>query len=216
MNTKVHDDEKMPILSIGHSTMDYRQFYRLLKGAGITAIADVRSSPYSRSFPHFNREDLKRSLSVDGIAYVFLGKELGGRPNNPEYYTDGIADYDKMATSADFERGLERLEQGARKYCIALMCSERNPLDCHRCLLVGRALKERGHSISHLLESGVRLNQDEIESHLLKMFNKQDDDMFSSQSDRTADAYRARARKVAYSDTRRVEQNDFTAGAPRT
>jgi uncharacterized protein (DUF488 family) len=188
------------VLSIGHSTLDYEKFAARLKTAGVTAIADVRTSPFSRNFAHFNRDVLKDALAHDGIAYVFLGKELGGRPKGEEYYTDGIADYEKMAKSDLFQKGLERVEQGARKYRIAMMCSERSPLECHRCLLVGRALAERSVTVSHLLHDGEPVAQSEIEEQLLAMAGKQEDDMFASPAERLNDAYRERARKVAFAE----------------
>lgn len=188
------------VLSIGHSTLDYEQFVARLKTAGVTAIADVRTSPFSRNFAHFNRDILKDALASDGISYVFLGRELGGRPKGEEYYTDGIADYEKMAKSNLFQKGLERVEQGARKYRIAMMCSERSPLDCHRCLLVGRALEERGVSVGHLLPDGEVVAQSGIEEQLLAMAGKQEDDMFASPAERLNDAYWVRARKVAFTE----------------
>lgn len=188
------------VLSIGHSTLDYEQFAARLNAAGVTAIADVRTSPFSRNFAHFNRDVLKDALARDGIAYVFLGKELGGRPKGDEYYTDGIADYEKMAKSDMFRKGLERVEQGARKYRIAMMCSERSPLDCHRCLLVGRALAERGVTVRHLLPDGETVAQPEIEEQLLAMAGKHHDDMFASPAERLNDAYKERARKVAFAE----------------
>jgi uncharacterized protein (DUF488 family) len=192
------------VLSIGHSTLDYEQFVARLKAAGITAVADVRTSPFSRNFPQYNRETLKEALAQDDIAYVFLGKELGGRPKGREYYTDGIADYEKMATADTFRAGLDRIEQGVRKYRIAIMCSELNPLDCHRCLLVGRALAGRGLTIGHILSDGQIVRQEGIERQLLVMAGKQEDDMFASPAERVNDAYRDRARKVAFAESQLV------------
>jgi len=189
------------VFSIGHSTLDYDQFASRLNAEGITAIADVRTSPFSRNFAHFNRDVLKEALARDGIAYVFLGKELGGRPKGQQYYTDGIADYEKMAVSVLFQKGLERVEQGAHKYRIAMMCSERNPLDCHRCLLVGRALADRGVTVSHFLSNGETVAQSDIEEQLLGMAGRQQDDMFASPPERLNEAYRQRARKVAFAES---------------
>jgi uncharacterized protein (DUF488 family) len=186
------------ILSIGHSTLDYPSFALRLKAEGVTAVADVRTAPYSRHQPHFSRNELKSALARDSITYVFLGKELGGRPDRLDVYTDGVADYEKMARTSDFMSGLERLEKGARIYRVAMMCSERNPLDCHRCLLVARALKEQGHYVRHLLPEGRTLDQGQIEEQLLAMADRVEEDMFASQQDRLAEAYRLRARKVAF------------------
>src|SRR5688500_18502351 len=111
---------------------------------GVTAVADVRTAPFSRHYPHFNKEQLREELRLDRIAYVFLGRQLGGRPSNRTFYSDSIVDYEKMATAEPFKKGLDRVIEGAKQYRIALVCSEHNPLDCHRCLLVGRGLSERG------------------------------------------------------------------------
>lgn len=188
------------IFSVGHSTHSYEHFLELLQGAGVTAIADVRTSPFSRHFPQFNQETLKDELRMDGIAYSFLGKELGGRPTGRQFYRDGVADYERMAKAPDFARGLERVVEGARKYRIALMCSEHDPLDCHRCLLVGRALAERGVAVTHILSDGTIVDQHDIEERLLVFAKQENTDMFFSRDEQLAEAYRKRARKVAYAE----------------
>lgn len=190
----------MEVYSIGHSTFDIESFLNALSAHNITAIADVRSSPYSRNSPQYNRDDLKDILSSRGIAYVFLGKELGGRPKSHSLYTNGIADYEKMAATEEFKSGILRLEQGAMKYRIAMLCSERNPLDCHRCLLVGRALGERGACVDHIVPGAPDLSQQQIEKQLLANANVAEDDMFASVQDRLNGAYRERSRRVAYSE----------------
>ncbi|MBB5716602.1 DUF488 domain-containing protein [Sphingomonas aerophila] len=187
------------IWSVGHSTLSYEAFLERLRTAQITAIADVRSAPYSRAFPHFNRESLKAALATDNIAYVFLGKELGGRPSSDDLFTDGVADYEKMARVPAFALGLERVFQGAKTYNIAMMCSEKNPLDCHRCLLVGRSLVEIGAEVLHVLSESRTVGHEWIEDQLLDMADKSHADMFAPRSELLIDAYRARARKVAYS-----------------
>ena len=188
------------IFSVGDSTHSYEHFLELLQGAGVTAIADVRTSPFSRHFPQFNQETLKDELRMDGIAYSFLGKELGGRPTGRQFYRDGVADYERMAKAPDFARGLERVVEGARKYRIALMCSEHDPLDCHRCLLVGRALAERGVAVTHILSDGTIVDQHDIEERLLVFAKQENTDMFFSRDEQLAEAYRKRARKVAYAE----------------
>lgn len=192
--------ETTEVLTIGHSTLPYERFLGLLRGANVTAIADVRSAPYSRQFPQFNREDLSNELRADGIAYVFLGKELGGRPSERQFYCDGIADYERMSRTAEFGKGLERVVEGAKKYRIALMCSERDPLDCHRCLLVGRALAQRGVHVGHILGDGRVVSHSEIEDKLLELSGRGTEDFFAPRSERLAVAYRERARKVAFAE----------------
>lgn len=190
----------LTIFSVGHSTHSYERFLKLLQEAGVTAIADVRTSPFSRHFPQFNRDALKEGLRTDGIAYSFLGKELGGRPIGQQLYREGVADYELMAKTPDFNCGLERVEEGARKYRIALMCSERDPLDCHRCLLIGRALVGRGVTVKHILFDGGIVDHREIEERMLKSEGQEGADLFLSLDDRLAEAYRKRAAKVAYAE----------------
>jgi uncharacterized protein (DUF488 family) len=199
----------MEVFSIGHSTLEFAAFVAALRKCRINAIADVRSSPYSRHYPQYNREELKNALQVEGIAYVFLGKELGGRPKDQALYTKGIADYEKMAASDSYKEGIERLERGAHKYRLAIMCSERSPLDCHRCLLVSRTLWEHNISVNHIVPGGQNISQKQVESELLTQVNKVEADMFESTESRLDQAYRDRAQKVAYAE--RPDQSKSTA-----
>lgn len=188
------------VLTVGHSTLSWEHFLALLRIANVTAIADVRTLPFSRHYPHFNREELHHELLSNGISYVFLGKELGGRPSENRYYFNGIADYEKMAQTSEFNKGLDRVVEGAKKHRIALMCSERKPLECHRCLLVGRALAERGVRVSHILGDGRIVSHSEIEDMLLDVSGRGNDDLFASRAERLATAYREQARKVAFNE----------------
>ncbi len=192
--------EPLTILTIGHSTHEYESFLELLRRAEVTAVADVRTSPFSHHLPHFSRDSLRDNLRRDGIFYVFLGKELGGRPSHHRFYCDGVADYEKMATSDEFRKGLNRVIDGAKKYRIALMCSEQNPLDCHRCLLVGSALSKLGITVKHVLSDGRIATHLKIEEQLLELSGREADDLFASREERLSVAYRDRARKVAFAE----------------
>lgn len=185
------------ILTIGHSTHSYERFLLLLRAAKVTAIADVRSSPFSRHQPQFNKNDLRQELRLDKIDYAFLGDELGGRPKSDDLFCEGIADYERMARTPEFEQGLSRVIKGTGKYRIALMCSEHDPLDCHRCLLVGRALKMHGFNINHILFDGTHKTQSDIEAELLQMLKQDRPDFFPEEQ--IASAYRDRSMKVAFS-----------------
>jgi len=189
------------LFTVGHSTHSYEYFCELLKENQITAVADVRSSPYSRHQRHFSKNELRHELNCDGIAYAFLGEELGGRPKSREFFCEGVADYEKMSSTGDFAKGVSRILNGKNRYKIALMCSEHNPLDCHRCLLVGRALKNIGLKVGNILGNGKIKSQSEIESILLEMASLKDADMFNSPKERLAAAYRDRSMRVAYSSS---------------
>ena len=192
--------DTLTVLTIGHSTHSWERFIGLLRSANVTAIADVRTSPYSRLYPHFNRDDLREELRLDGSTH-FLERELGGRPSERRFYCEGVADYEQMSQATEFGKGLDRVLEGAKKYRLALMCSERNPLDCHRCLLVGRALAaERGIRVSHILSDGRVLSHSEIEDKLLELSGRSTEDFFAPRAERLAAAYRERARKVAFAE----------------
>jgi uncharacterized protein (DUF488 family) len=188
------------IYSIGHSTHSQEKFSGLLRLAGVNAIADVRSSPFSRYSPQFSQGELKHWLKQDDINYVFLGKELGGRPSDPALFSNGIADYEAMAHSTAFAHGLDRLITGAKRHRIAMMCSESDPLDCHRCLLVARCLGDRGIKVGHVLHTGEIVSHAHIESRLLELEGLAADDLFSSYPQRLVNAYRQRNMKVAFAE----------------
>jgi uncharacterized protein (DUF488 family) len=188
-----------PILTIGHSRHSWERFAALLAGAGIETLADIRSVPRSRFSPHFNKDALTAALGRN-VAYVFLGKELGGRPQDPQMYSGGVADYEKMAASSEFRLGLARLSEAAAERSLAMMCSEADPLECHRCLLVGRALAEGGSDVRHILASGEIMTHAEAEDRLLALENLIEADLLAtSREERLARAYRSRSRKFAYS-----------------
>jgi uncharacterized protein (DUF488 family) len=203
--------QPIAISTIGHSTHPYARFLLLLRQAGVTAIADVRTSPFSRHFPQFNRDTLRDELRRDGISYVFLGKELGGRPNNEKFFHDGVADYEKMATTEEFAKGLARVIDGAKKYHIALMCSEHDPMDCHRCLLVGRALAQQEIAVKHISSDGKYATQSEIEERLLELAGRNSDDFFAPREERLNVAYRDRARKVAFAEPQQDPKGPIAA-----
>lgn len=148
------------IFSIGHSNHPVERFLALLRAQGVNALADVRSTPYSRRVPQFGREHLSASLRDSGIAYVFLGVELGGK-------RPGMNLADIAATDA-FARGLDRLHDGASRHRVAFMCAEREPLDCHRTLLVARHLRKRPDlAIHHILADGSLEDQAAVERRLV-------------------------------------------------
>jgi uncharacterized protein (DUF488 family) len=202
-------DRLKEVLTVGHSTLSYENFLALIRSAEITAIADVRSSPYSKQFPHFDREILRSELRLDGVAYSFLGDQLGGRPTQKHLFKDGVADYERMAQEPAFKEGLKRIFDGSNKFRIALMCSEHNPLECHRCLLVGRAIADAGTDIQHVLFNGRLLNQAAAEDALLNSLERQTNDLFSNK-ERIAAAYRKQASKFAF-----VERPSQNLGALR-
>lgn len=157
----------MAFFTIGHSNHSFEDFVALLQQHQVTALADVRSHPYSGYCPHFDRPFLKKHLPKLGIAYVFLGKELGARAEDLSCYENGKALYSRIAKTQAFSEGLDRLCQGSDRYQISLMCAEQDPLTCHRAILVSRHLQKRAFDIQHILKNGDLESQDSLEERLL-------------------------------------------------
>ena len=186
------------IYTVGHSTQSIEKFIALLQKHGVTAIADVRSAPYSRFNPQFNREELRSSLKVDGIRYVFLGKELGARSDDESCYVDDKVRYRLLAKTPLFQSGIDRVIEGSETHKIALMCSEKDPLDCHRTILVSRELANRGANIIHILQDGsTELHWDAVRRLVDKM-GLGEADMFRSEELTVDDAYDKQGDRIAY------------------
>jgi uncharacterized protein (DUF488 family) len=204
------------VFSVGHSNHELEPFVALLRGATVTAIADVRSSPYSKRYPQFNKGLLRDALRVHGIAYVYLGDLLGGRPAARDLYdAEGRADYEKVRATAAFRRGLERLLAEAERQRVAIMCSEDDPLDCHRGLMITPALGEIGVLPCHLRKDGSLETTAAMEKRLLKETKLEDRleaDLFHPPPDADemreimAEAYRLLARKKAFQ--LQIEESD--------
>lgn len=185
------------IFSIGHSTLNLDDFLALLKEYNIEAIADVRSSPYSQRQPHFNREDLKRSLKEIGINYVFLGKELGARSDDPNCYEGKKAIYEKISETELFKSGMDRLKEGTKKLNVCMMCAEKEPLDCHRSILVGRYLNRKEFILKHIkVDGSIELHEDTM-NRLIGSESLQED-MFSSKEEKLNSAYEKRGKEIAF------------------
>lgn len=188
------------LFTIGHSTHSIEAFLELLAKNSVTAIADVRSSPYSRFSPQFSREALKQSLRQANVAYTFLGKELGARSDNPNCYRAGKVQYDLLAQQPAFAAGIARVNEGMARYSIALMCAEKDPIECHRALLVARHFYQNGTPISHIHADGSLEQHDMFESRLLSVCKLPEGDMFKAKSDFLLEAYAKQGERVAYQD----------------
>jgi uncharacterized protein (DUF488 family) len=156
-------EHALRVCTIGHSNHDSDHVVGLLERHEIEAIVDVRSSPWSRFAPQFNRETLERTLSRHRIGYVFLGAELGGRPDGDDFYDeDGHVLYSEVAETDFFRAGIEQLVEEARGRRVAMMCSEEDPADCHRRLLVTRVLRDSGVQVDHIRGDGSIQSEDEL------------------------------------------------------
>ena len=161
------NDAYRTVLTIGHSAYALVAFVALLQQHQVTAVADVRSAPYSRFNPQFNREPFAEALEAERIRYVYLGRELGGRSDDPSCYENGRISYARLARTERFRNGIARLMRGMSTYRIALVCAEKEPLDCHRTLLVARALCKQGVDVAHIHAGGAVEPHDEAMNRLI-------------------------------------------------
>lgn len=187
------------LYTIGHSNGTCEHFADLLAQHEIDVIADVRSSPYSAYNPQFNREPLQGFLKARGVEYVFLGDELGARRNEPECYDDsGRVHYERIARTPAFSRGIGRLAELAAEHRVALMCAEKDPLTCHRTILVCRFARDVFPDVRHILHDGSLEIQADAESRLLKLARLPERDLFHSREELVEQAYQKQEGRVAY------------------
>jgi uncharacterized protein (DUF488 family) len=150
------------IFTIGHGGQTAEELLEHLQRHDVQYVVDVRSSPYSRFQPHFSQDPLSALLTRHGLRYVFMGAELGGRPDDPDCYIDGRVDYDTVRTKAFFRRGIDRLHSAqAQRFRVCLLCSEGKPWQCHRAKLIGVTLLDDGIDVLHILPTGETCPQDE-------------------------------------------------------
>lgn len=193
----LNDRMQKTLFTIGHSTHSVEYFISLLKKHDVRAIYDVRSMPYSRHNPQFNREPLTEQLCTAGISYFFLGKELGARSDNPACYIGGKVQYNYLVDEPSFQQGLRRVRKGIEDCRSALMCAEREPLSCHRTILIGRELREPDLNIEHILADGSVEENSATERRLMKILNIVPD-MLLHERDCIEEAYEKQARNIAY------------------
>ena len=186
------------LYTIGHSTHTIGKFIELLLIHEISAVCDVRSDPYSRFNPQFNHETLQKELKRHGVAYVFLGKELGPRSNDPGCYENGKIRYDRLVETILFQEGLRRLREGMKSYRIVLMCSEKDPVMCHRTILVCRHLRAAGMRIRHILEDGSVEENDTTIRRLMELLKLPERDLFTSPEEMIERAYDIQGDRIAF------------------
>jgi len=186
------------VFTIGHSNHSFERFGELLRLHNVAAVGDVRSAPYSRSHPDFNREFLKTKLAEAGVAYEFLGRELGARPEGAQFYQQGRVQYRVLAQSPLFRAGLDRVLKGAQTQRLALLCAEKEPLECHRTLLVARELVSLGASVVHIHADDSLETYADGMKRLLKMLGLPEEDLFRSREEMIADACAMQEERIAY------------------
>ncbi len=168
------------VYTIGHSNHDSSGFLNLLEMHGIKTVFDVRSQPYSRFNPQFRYKALSELLGSAGISYIFSGKSLGARPGDPGFYENGRPRFDLLAQRIDFRRELERVLEEASAVRCCLMCAEKEPLSCHRTLLVCRNLKNKDAEIYHILYDGSLESHSDTEKRMIRAHGLDEPRLFNS------------------------------------
>lgn len=185
------------VYTVGHSNHAIDAFVGLLRPHGIDLVVDVRSQPHSRFNPQYNRDRLSATLAGAGIEYAFLGAELGARAADPECYVGDRADYALIARTAAFARGIDRTASEAQRRTVTLLCAERDPIDCHRAILVCPALADRGIAARHIRADGSIESDVELEQRVIAV-TKSAPDLFLGRAELVAEAYRRRGVDIAY------------------
>ena len=191
-------DAQPTLFTIGYSNHTLDKFIDLLKQHNITAIADVRSIPFSRFNPHFNREALEASLRRANISYVHMGQQLGARRDEPECFVGKQANYELVAQLPSFRAGIDRLLAGSQKQRIALMCAEKDPITCHRTVLITRAFRHTALTVSHILDSGALESAATAEERMMDATQTPRDDLFQSKEDLINTAYTKLGKELAW------------------
>ena len=185
------DNQQQIIFTIGHSNQSLESFFKLLSDNGIQVLVDVRSHPYSKYATQFAQPSLEAEATKKGIKYVYLGRELGGKPDKPEFYDiEGYVLYDRIAKSPGFINALKRVTSGLNNYKVVIMCSEEDPTKCHRRLLLGRVLIDYGIKVLHIRGDGLIQTEEDLKSQYnnqsslqLSLFVKEKEEYHNSLSE---------------------------------
>ena len=192
-----------PLFTVGHSILDFETFARLLKDHGVKLVADVRTLPQSARLPHFSQPAFENLLRAEHLEYLFLGEELGGRPDDADAYRpDGLVDYQARRKSYAFQAGVNRLQKELEGRLVAMMCAEEDPLECHRFLMIGPELTKRGIIPLHIRKGSRLETQEAAEDRLLADTGFEAvaaNTLFpGARTDALEDAYRLQAEKFAF------------------
>ena len=188
----------MPTLyTLGHSNHSLERFFELLQMHEIKTVADVRSHPYSLYCPHFNREALARDLVEHGFGYRFFGRELGARTDDESCFFEGRVDYARLSQTALYREGIAGLVAQIETERVTLVCAEKDPLTCHRTILIARELRTTVGEIHHILETGEIETQREAELRLLTLL-KMTPNLFQTEVEQIEDAYNLQGKRIAY------------------
>jgi len=202
------------IYTIGYSAFSINEFIETIKNFGISCVIDVRSSPFSNYYADYNKDTLERTLKEHNILYRNYANEFGARQTDPMFYSGDIVDFDKFIKSAQFLEGVSKVNKGIeRGYSFVLMCAEKDPIKCHRSIMLGKGFSENGFDVKHIVSKTEIESQRELEERLLEMYHH---DRFQltffceeqSDSELLADAYKKQNLAIGYNKNTNIEQGD--------
>lgn len=212
------DMENSIIYTIGHSTHHADYFLELLREHGVNCIIDVRSVPASSYNPQYNQEPFKNFLKNNKITYLHFAEEFGARRTQPELLDEkGKVDFEKVRKSWPFQNGLKMVMHGIKKGDVmAIMCSESEPLDCHRFSMISVGLEEDEFEVKHILKDKSIKTNEELKDELLNKFQNKlpQKDLFNpniTKEDQLKVAYRLENQEIGfapYSNTKKVDDYD--------
>lgn len=197
---------KKTLFSIGHSQHKIDYFLSMLKKHRIDYILDVRSVPYSQYAMDYNKENIKNILEKNGIGYAFMGNFFGARPKNSSlYFPNGYLNFERVENSVEFKMGFDNVVKGVKNgYRIAFMCTEKDPIECHRAILVSYAFYKAGYSIKHIMSDNTIQTQQDINKRLLDMYYPDRNQLSLFESDNLSEeqylvqAYKKQNEKIGY------------------
>lgn len=172
----------------------------LLEMHSATMVLDVRSSPFSQYAPQFNKPNLSAELPLGGITYAFAGNELGARSTDSTVYTDGSVDFELLGKSKPYKSGIRRIVELSEGETVVVLCTEKDPVTCHRGILITRLLSDLGVSINHILENGELESQQMMEERMWETEGLPSMDMFRDHDMIIREAYSMVAAKIAWKD----------------
>lgn len=199
----------MTCFTVGHSNHSIEDFIRILKSNNINCIVDVRSSPYSAYSSQFNKESLMHYLKIENITYLFMGDVLGARYKNSNLlFSNGKVNFAKVSATKEFQNGIYRVIDGIKKnFIVSLMCSEKEPFDCHRFVLVSKSLQDKGVQIKHILPDKI-IDNNKLEDRLFEKYKVNKKDLFSSEKENLEKVYKKRNIDIAYNAFTKQEENE--------
>lgn len=202
------------IYTIGYSAFLINEFIDTIKRYNVSCVIDVRSSPFSNYYSDYNKDVFKNTLKQHNILYRNYVNEFGARQTNPIFYSGDIVDFDKFIKSSQFLEGISKVKKGIELgYNFVLMCAEKDPIKCHRSIMLGKGFSNNGFDVKHIISKSELESQKELEERLLEIYHK---DRFQltlfgekqSDSELLADAYKKQNLAIGYNRNTNIEQGD--------